>query len=171
MITVRELTVFDESAFLKGAKEWAPEDLTWYSFDWKPGVAFNDHLERLRKNKANIDVPPQFVPSTMLYGFVDGQIVGRISIRHRLNENLKQRGGHVGYAIAERFRKNGYATELMRAGLQYCRTELGLKEVLVTCADDNVASWKIIEKFGGTLEARVLDSNEDEMMRRYSIPL
>ncbi len=169
-VSIRELNPLDESAFLKGAAEWPPEDLTWFTFDWKPGTDFTEHLERLRKNKLGLDLPQGFVPSTMLYAFNDaGEIVGRVSIRHELNAHLRERGGHIGYSVAERFRRRGYGAALMRAGLDYCRNTLGLSEVLVTCADSNTASWKIIESAGGVLRDKVM--NDGELARQYTLDL
>lgn len=169
-IHLRELTEHDEHAFLEGAKLWAPEDITWYSFDWKPGAAFKEMLSKLADNREGRNLPPQFVPSTMLYAFdKNGEIVGRLNIRHHLNESLEKRGGHVGYAVAEKYRGQGYATEIMKQGLAHCSAKLGLKEILVTCADTNIPSWKIIERHGGKLENKVFDDDGKETIRRYRI--
>ena len=106
----------------------------------------------------------------MLYGFVDGEIVGRVSIRHRLDENLKSRGGHLGYSVAKRCQKKGYATAVVKQSLYYCRT-LGLTSIMLTCAEDNTASWKIIEHFQGVLQERRLDPEAKEMIRVYWLHL
>jgi predicted acetyltransferase len=166
-LVLRELNEADEAAFLKGATEWQEADLAWYTFEWKPGGSYAVMLERLRKNAADIDVPPQFVPSSMLYAFVNGEIVGRLNVRHTLNEHLKARGGHVGYAVAPKFRGRGYATEIMKQGMAFCRRR-GIRDIMVTCADTNVASWKIIEHVGGQLRDKVVD-DKGELVRRYWI--
>jgi predicted acetyltransferase len=106
----------------------------------------------------------------MLYGFVGENIVGRVSIRHSLNDYLKERGGHIGYSVAGRYRGNGYGTEMMRQTLPFCKN-LGIDALLVTCADENVPSWKIIESVGGTLQDKVWDDEDKEMIRRYWIRL
>jgi predicted acetyltransferase len=170
-ITLRELTPQDEAAFLKGANEWALEELTWYSFEWKPGVPYGDMLRKLEDNKAGKNLPSHFVPSTMLYAFDDrNEIVGRLNIRHSLNENLTQRGGHIGYAVAEKYRGKGYAKEILKQGLSYCKT-LELQDLLLTCADTNIPSWKVIEHFGGRLENKIFDSESKETVRRYWLKL
>jgi predicted acetyltransferase len=167
---IRELGEADEAAFFEGMKEWAREDLAWYSFAWKPGMTYAEMLTILAKERAGVDLPADRVPHTMLYGFVDGAIVGRVSVRHALNEYLRQRGGHLGYAVAKRHRRRGYGKALMGRGLDHCR-DLKLASVMITCADDNVASWKIVEHFGGQLRDKVWDAVDEETIRRYWIDL
>lgn len=169
-LILRELNVADELSFITGLKEWVGEKAYWYSFVWGPDMTYERMLEILEKEKNGIDLLPGRVPHTMLYGFLGNEIIGRVSVRHTLNENLKKRGGHIGYAVAPRFRRQGFARELTRQALEYCRI-LGLKEILVTCADNNVPSWKIIEHFNGQLEDKVWDDEDKEMIRRYWIQL
>ena len=59
----------------------------------------------------------------------------------------------------------GIANELTLVKIK----EKGLKKVLITCDDKNVASYKIIEKNGGQLENKVAD--EGRITRRYWIDL
>jgi predicted acetyltransferase len=178
-LILRELAPADEVAFLAAVKDWEGEDLSWFTFEWKSEIKFTDHLERLRKNKTGEDLKPGTVPSTMLYGFVkatgegqiDGQqIVGRVSVRHSLNDYLRQRGGNLGYSIAPRFRRKGYAGEMVKQTLPYCQ-KLGLTKLLITCTDSNSPSWRIIESLGGVLENKVFDEGHGETIRRYWLAL
>jgi predicted acetyltransferase len=170
-LIVRELTLADEAAFLRGFKEWEGEDLSWYTFEFSFNDNFSDHLERLKKNKEGIELDPRFVASTMLYGFSDGEIIGRVSIRHELNEYLSTVGGHIGYSVAPRFRRNGYATILLDKGLEYCRDVLKLTSVLITCDEDNIGSIRTIEKNGGVFESRYVSNDGTILKRRYWIKL
>lgn len=169
-LILRELTPEDEKAFLEGLQEWEGEKPHWYSFIWKPGMTFQEMLVILRNESKGIELAPGRVPHSMLYGFLDGKIIGRVSIRHTLNDYLRKRGGHIGYSVARKYRKQGYATEMVRQGLEFIQG-LGVFSVLVTCADDNIPSWKIIERFGGKLEDRVWDDEDKVMIRRYWISL
>src|SRR3989339_427733 len=156
-IILRELTIEDEQAFFQGLKEWANEELSWYTFDWKPGVSFAELLTILENTKNGINLPINYVPGTMLYGFTDNQtIVGRVSIRHKLTDFLLKRGGHIGYSVAPRFRQKGYASEMMAQSILYCK-KIGIEKLLITCASDNIPSWRIIEKNGGILENEIYD--------------
>ncbi len=169
-LKLRELSLKDEQAFMNGLKDWEGESLSWYTFDWKPGVLFSEHLDRLKKNKRGVETPKAHVPSTMLYGFVVGEIVGRVNVRHVLNEELNKRGGHIGYAVSQKHRKKGYALEMVKQSLSICKT-LGIERLLVTCARANIPSWKIIESIGGELEAEVYDDIGKEIIRKYWVGL
>ena len=48
-LILRELTNADEAAFFEGMREWDGEDLSWYTFDWEPGVTYSSMLDRLDK--------------------------------------------------------------------------------------------------------------------------
>jgi hypothetical protein len=67
------------------------------------------------------------------------------------------------------YRRQGYATAILRQSLLIARPKLGLERVLVTCGDDNVGSIKTIEKNGGVLESIVTGPDGDKPMRRYWI--
>lgn len=168
-LVLRELNESDEQAFLEGAKEWVGESPHWYSFIW-PGVQFSKMLDILKKETLGVDLKPDRVPHTMLYAFLDEKIIGRVSVRHTLNDHLRKRGGHIGYAVAKNYRNNGHATEMVRQAIDYCK-KLNLTSIMVTCADDNIPSWKIIENFHGKLEDRVWDEEDKEIIRRYWISL
>ena len=170
ILEIRQLDVGDESAFLAGFEEWKGEDPAWFTFSWKEGVPFVEHLAVLKKDVAGIGLEEGRVPHTMLYGFLNGAIVGRCSIRHALNERLLQRGGNIGYAVAPRYRKRGFGSQLFNAGLSYLR-ELGTEKALVTCIPSNIASAKMIENAGGILEDELFIEEEGGLLRRYWIEL
>jgi predicted acetyltransferase len=75
------------------------------------------YLERLERLRTGTEVPDGWVPQTFLAADVAGQLVGRASIRHGLNQFLAQWGGHIGYAVRPAFRRRGYATAILRQSL------------------------------------------------------
>ncbi len=98
------------------------------------------------------------------------QIVGMLNIRKSLNDFLLQSAGHIGYSVAPSERRKGYATNMLQLALQEA-PKFGLSKVLITCTDDNVGSIGVIEKNGGTLEDIRVDSYNNELTRRYWIPV
>ncbi|MEU7900170.1 GNAT family N-acetyltransferase [Nonomuraea sp. NPDC049152] len=69
-----------------------------------------------------------------------------MALRHEPNDF-----GHIGYGIRPSARRRGLATWALGRILDEARL-LGLDRVLITCAADNVASAKTIERQGGVLE-------------------
>lgn len=81
----------------------------------------------------------------------DGKLLGMIDIRHNLEHPfLTQYGGHIGYAVRPTERRKGYATQMLRQGLQFARS-IGLNRVMLGCYADNVPSVKTITACGGVL--------------------
>lgn len=161
---LRRLTKGDEEKFFQAWKEWEPDRaMVWFSC-WKPGMSFDELLAKLEDEHNGINLPDNFVPCTVLYGFDnDDNIVGRLSIRHKLSEFLKVYGGHIGYAVIEKYRGRGYATEMLRQSLPMC-AKLGMQEVLLTVSEDNLPSIQVIKKCGG----RFIDSFHDDAHKRIT---
>jgi predicted acetyltransferase len=99
----------------------------------------------------------------------DKKLVGMVSIRHKLNDYLEQFGGHVGYSVRTSERRKGYATQILKLALAYCRT-LGISSVLVTCDKENIGSATVIRLNGGRLEDEVMD-DDGHTTQRYWIDL
>lgn len=93
-----------------------------------------------------------WVPHTTYWLLDDrDRVVGACNFRHRLNVNLLESGGHIGYGIRPSERKKGYASFLLGETLSVAR-EKGLGRVLVVCDHDNEASERTIRRNGGVLE-------------------
>lgn len=135
---------------------WAPR--------WQEPEQFGRFVAALRADALPETPRPQrHVPCTTLW-WVDGEAyVGRLAIRHRLNDFLLEEGGHIGYDVRPSRRRQGHATAMLLASLPVAGG-LGIDEALVTCDDDNVASIRVIEACGGVLEDR------RGVKRRYWVP-
>jgi len=114
---------------------------------------YDGWLDHLKTNSNEKTVKPGWVTSSTFLGVreSDGRIVGLIDIRHTLNDFLRNYGGHIGYGVRPSERRKGYATQMLRLALDYCRT-LGLDRVMLACDKNNPASRLTIEKCGGILE-------------------
>ena len=95
------------------------------------------------------------VPVTELW-FVDGtDYLGTVIIRHQLTPALEREGGHIGFHIVPGHRRRGHATRMLAQAKPVCQ-QLGLTKILITCAEDNLGSRRVIEANGGTLD-RIID--------------
>lgn len=147
-------------------KEWGEEGKNPAAFfrNGRSGEEWLEHVIAFRTH-----TPPHLVPST-LYILVDaqGRPLGALDLRHTLNADLLQTGGHIGYGIRPMERKKGYASCMLALGLEKAR-EKRIDRVLVTCLDNNPASAATIEACGGVLENKV--DEDGELLRRYWIAL
>lgn len=113
--------------------------------------SWDEILASIDAEAAGHNLPPDRVPADFLVAEVDGTVIGRVSIRHRLNPYLYAFGGHIGYAVGPAFRGRGYATEILHQAITRLTT-LGVHQILVVCEADNLASARVIEKCGGVME-------------------
>ena len=120
--------------------------------------------------QADPTVPPPegWVHCSYWWVVESGAVLGAIALRHELNDLLLEIGGHVGYGIRPSARRRGLATWAVSQVLPQARA-LGLDRVLITCADGNVASARVIERSGGVLED--VRNAESGRVRRYWVPL
>ena len=138
-------------------------DVIAFHFDEETDYA--QYLDRLRRERQGAELENGWVPTTYLVAVLEGRIVGRVSLRHELNDFLRDFGGHIGFGVVASYRGKGIGRELMRLSLPRAKS-LGLERVLVTCSDENLGSRRIIESCGGVLEdsRRRLDGG---LTRRY----
>jgi len=132
---------------------------------------FGTYIAKLHKYAHGQDLVPGHVPqSTFWLAAEENLLLGTIRIRHWLNEQLSQEGGHIGYDIRPCYRGCGLGT--LQLGLALPKAQaLGLTRLLVTCDTDNIASSKIIEKNGGILDNRVISRTSGKLVSRYWVYL
>jgi predicted acetyltransferase len=162
---LRPLLLADEAQALQGHSELAIENYE-YLKSYSEGLPWSEYLEVLKNESMGTDLKKSHVPTTFLIAENEGNLVGRASIRHELNDFLFRVRGHIGYQVRPSYRRQGFATEILKQSLTFIY-ELGVKEVLVTCDEDNVGSIKVIESQGGILENTV--EFERILKRRYWI--
>jgi predicted acetyltransferase len=162
-----------KDSFLAAMQEFADEgrsgdgsgigrDLERWTGRWETDAGFAAYVAEKVAERDHVE-NPDWVLNTNLW-WVDGdEYVGRMSIRHELNDWLKEVGGHIGYDVRRSRRREGHATAMLAAALTIAH-ELGIEQALVTCDDDNVGSRLVIERNGGVLE----DSRNGKL--RYWVP-
>jgi predicted acetyltransferase len=162
---LRPLTVADEAQALQAHSELAADNFE-FLLGYTEGMAWPEYLQILDNLFTGTNLPEGKVSATFLIAEINGELVGRTSIRHELNDFLFSVGGHIGYAVRPNYRRQGYATEILKQSLAYIN-QLGITEVLVTCLDGNVGSFEVIQSQGGILENKV--EYEGALWRRYWI--
>jgi predicted acetyltransferase len=150
---LRRISIQDEPQIRAAISEFGTEGGHW-SYRFRPDLPWDEYVSLVHGWEDGIDLPDGFVRHAELVAVVGDDIVGRTSIRFELNDFLRTLGGHIGYAVRPPFRRQGYATEILRQSLEIARAR-GIDPVLVTCDDDNLASAKVIEANGGKLESIV----------------
>ena len=167
-LRLRNFVESDEPAAVLAQEELLRDDFTFLLEDYRPDEPWPDYLSRLERVSRGIDLAADRVPASFLAADVDGELVGRVSIRHELNEFLAMWGGHIGYGVRPGFRRRGYATEILRQSLVIAR-EIGVVSALVVCNDDNVGSARVIEDCGGVFDKVVPGHDGAKPMRHYWI--
>lgn len=169
ILTLRPLLVADERSFRRAVEEFEEKEPGWlFAFHFEASTDFAEYVRRLDGWTKGRELPERFVPNTFLVGVVRNTIIGRVSIRHELNDYLSKYGGHAGYGVVPSQRNRGYASQMLRLTLPIA-AKLGLPRLLVTCDADNPASQRVIEKAGGKLENVLAEPGKTVPKKRYWI--
>jgi len=113
--------------------------------EWK-----NTIFERYKKDASGLDLPTGYVPSTTLFvtDASEREYLGTVNVRHHLNYELTEYGGHVGVFVRERWRGRGIGRAATIEGIRLAG-ELGEAEGLLTCLAGNAASAKVLRGLPG----------------------
>ena len=133
------------------------------------GKDFDEFLSIVQSDRTESD--PAAVPAHFFFlaDTKNSRLLGAIQIRHHINHpNLIETGGHIGYGVCPNERRKGFATKMLALALLEAR-KIGLLRLLVTCKDENIGSWKVIESNGGVFERTTYD--EGHLARRYWIEI
>lgn len=159
----------EEAELLRAHRATSPEVPSFLHY-YTEGMSFRRYLDVLAAQEQGRDLPSaDHVPSTFLFAFAGARIVGRASIRHVMNAVHERVAGQIGYVVVPEFRRQGYATEILRLSLPIARARSGATRILVTCDDDNIGSIRTIVKNGGVLENIVTGPDLTKPKRRYWI--
>lgn len=105
----------------------------------------------VNKINNNVKVPDEVWGKSLTYLILDNnKLIGLLSIRYDLSEELVNLYGHIGYGIRPSERRKGYATKSLKYAIEVCK-KFNMNSVILGCYKDNVASSKTIKKNGGLL--------------------
>jgi predicted acetyltransferase len=97
------------------------------------------------------------------------EILGTITVRPSLPEDVQRRFGHIGYEVRPSERRKGRATRMLGLALDEAR-RMGLESVRLVCAEGH-PSARVIQKNGGVLEAEWFSQKLDMTCLTWRIQL
>lgn len=152
---------------MEAVREFRSDESPWdFALGFDVTRDFATYLRQLDEVARGVNVPSGLVPASFYVGVVGDVVVGRVSLRHELNEFLARVGGHIGYGVRPSQRRRGYATEMLRQAIPLAAAR-GITSALITCDVDNAGSRKVIEHCGGVLESITADPELVIQKRRY----
>ncbi|MFF0526826.1 GNAT family N-acetyltransferase [Nocardia amikacinitolerans] len=154
-LILRPLLPHDEEAFLD-LRAAITVDGTIFAKDYLPDMTWSEYLLVQDNARNGVGLAADAVPYIFLVASVGGVLVGSSDIRHRLTEKLTRWGGHIGYIVDPRHRRNGYGTEILRQTLCLAH-DLGIRPALLTCRSDNAGSRGVIHACGGGQPVEIVD--------------
>lgn len=163
----RPVTLYDEKIVMDYRNEFLQTDFvikgTKNLENFKNYQDFYRNLELKKENEPNIN-------QYLLIRKTDSKLVGMAIIRKELTETNILTGGNIGLGIRPSERRKGYGDIILKFSLEECK-KIGMKKVLITCRDENIASAKNIEKNGGKFERTAVSKVTGVLCRRYWINL
>ncbi|MFF2019506.1 GNAT family N-acetyltransferase [Paenibacillus sp. NPDC058177] len=147
-LLIRTLEIKDREAFFRYRA--MPEVYKYQS--WKPQNI--NEVEKFISD--NLTVVPNTSDSWLqvAISLKDGQLVGDIGI-HFLYDGFQ---AELGYTLSPEFQGKGYASEAVRAVIDYLFTGLGKHRITGSVDPDNLKSVKLLENLGFRKEAHFIKS-------------
>ena len=155
------------ASYAEAYDEYASAGIEDYTFTDARSV---DVLQKFDNYRFERNLKPDRVGADY-YWLVDeetSRFIGEVSIRHRLNAALERIGGHIGYGVRVTEQGKGMGTLMLKLALEKA-AQMGLKQVLITCDEENAASARVMEKNGCVLQDKVHNtfSGRTVLTRRY----
>jgi len=148
--------------------KWAVEDFAYPKLKTRRDVA--GFLRTAEENRRGINVRSDLVPSSAFW-LVDGRhYLGSGDVRHFLTDKLRVYGGNIGYSIRPAVWQQGLGTIQLALLLDEAR-KLHIQKPIITCFDANIGSAKVIERNGGVLQRKVVNTirGMERLTRIYEI--
>jgi predicted acetyltransferase len=111
------------------------------------------------------------LPTSEYELFDNENLVGKIQIRQTPSHGIsipESMASHIYYEIIPEYRSMGYGKQILTLGLEEAKKN-NLKEVFVSCMEDNIGSKKVIEANGGVFVEDAMIPEEGRKMLKYHI--
>ncbi len=157
-------------SYIEAMEEYKQNNIDTYDF-WE--ISKDELLKKMENYRTGNNLPEGYVKATYFWLVDNDKFIGEISIRHSLTDSLLRFGGNIGYGIRYSHWNKGIGTIMLSKALVYAKEVLGLNKVLITCNDNNFGSARVIEKNGGILQDKIINTIDgvDRLSRRYWIEL
>ena len=132
------------------------------------GIPFDEFpafVQQRKNNSLGINMRPGRAKSTDYILEDNGVYVGIFKLRHYLNDVLRNGAGHIGFGIAEKYRKQGYATKGLGMLIDIAKSIVLEDELYMACYKTNIASLKTQMKHG----AYIHHEDDEEFYTRIRI--
>jgi len=166
-LRLRPYTLDDEASARRADEIVSVED-SMFLLGLDPDMSWTAFLDKIEDQRRGLIHSKYHVRAVQLAAVVDGELVGRASVRFELNEFFASEGGHIGYVVLPEYRRRGYATEILRQSLVIARAG-GVDPVLLYCSNSNIGSFTAIERCGGVLDEVIANEAGALSWRRYWI--
>lgn len=103
-------------------------------------------------------------PEKLMWMIVEKLSNEGIGIIRVTNKWIEENKCEIGYSIGSKWWGKGYMTETVKRVIEYLTKDIGFKTVIAEVTPDNIASKKVLEKLGLTLDNT---SNEEFIIYRY----
>lgn len=112
-------------------------------------------IPKMQNEAKGINLAEGYVPQTSYYLIDDQTIVGIFKVRHYCNEETLHNGtGHIGFAIKEQYRNQGYGKKGLALAIEELRKMQDYRpqeNIIMGCDKDNIASLKVQQANGATI--------------------
>ena len=115
-------------------------------------VDFEKWLIDMNNSANNINLPKGYVPQIIYFIYFENIPVGIIKLRYKLNESLRNLGGHISIAIDQKYVGKGIGTIAFKKAIDILENEYNVKEIFITIRKDNISSRRMAEKNSFKLE-------------------
>ena len=164
-LLIRDVETVDKIPFVKMAADGSLNDC---GFDRDCSKWITEWIEEARGFAFRDDPNTDYLAYTITLKD-EAAVIGSVGCSYY--EDLRETG--ITYFVGAQYRNNGYAAEAVKAYTDYYLDHYHAKRMIATVRDENISSWKVIEKAGFILsEKRMykdLNDDEEKLYRFYEI--
>ena len=163
-LLIRDLEPTDEKSFVEMALYGSLKDI---GFDTDCNEWMKEWIVEAKELTDKDDPTIEYLAYTIQLKDSE-MVIGSVGCSYY--EDLDKVG--ITYFIGAQYRNMGYASEAVKAYIQYFFRHYSIHEIIATIREANISSWKVVEKSEFKLMERKMykDLNDDfeEMYRFYS---